>query len=73
MIYKLVRIDAHWREYDVVNGFVVRACDEDEAREICNNAHGDEGPVWKNDELTSCVELTDDGDHEIFLCDYHHA
>lgn len=66
--------------WDCAYGFVVRAEDERSAREFVarsrerddwENTTGDEGPeVWRDVTLTSCVELTGEGEPEIILRDF---
>ncbi len=63
------------------HGFVVRAENERNAREFVatardrddewQNTTGDEGPdVWRDVTLTSCVEVTSDGESEILMRDF---
>jgi len=57
--------------YDVVNGVVVRAATELQARKIAAFAHGDEGgDVWLKHRKSTCIELLAGGDAGIVLCNY---
>lgn len=57
--------------YDCNDGFVVRAKDEAEARELAHAAKADEGDVWLNPQQTRVDELTEDGPAMIILTDFN--
>lgn len=71
--------------WDMAHGFVVRAESEQAARDLIAytgnpidwnvvilSVYGDEGPdVWLNPTLTECIELTQDGEEEIIMIDFH--
>jgi hypothetical protein len=60
--------------YDKAFGFVVRAADEKDAREIAAGFSGDEGSgPWLNAALTSCAEVLPDGDPGVILRDFASA
>lgn len=71
--------------YDKAFGFVVRAETEEHARQIANCCGGNEtGPIsmivyrtggdpWLDPELSSCVELTSDGEEKMILMDFYSA
>jgi hypothetical protein len=57
-------------QWDTVQGFVIRAKTEQEARLIANNSHGDEGEMaWLDDTITLCRALSTVGKAEIILID----
>lgn len=59
--------------WGIVKGFVVRATNEAQAREIAEMQAGDESypqKAWLRPEITSCEELLADGDSEIILRDF---
>ena len=75
-----------WRpKYDKALGFVVRAETENEARKMANDAGGDEtGPIqqivyrtggdpWLDPSLSTCVELTGDGEPGVIIDDVYNA
>jgi hypothetical protein len=54
--------------YDKAFGFVVRAADEKDAREMAAGFSGDEGSgPWLNAALTRCAELLPDGDSGVIM------
>lgn len=62
--------------YDKVFGFVVRAESADAARAFAEDKAGEESrdvKVWLSPELTSCEELTADGDVGVILRDFASA
>lgn len=68
-----------WNDYDTVDGFVIRAETEQEARQLaqrnagteCGSVDPEHGtiPAWTDKRYSSCVELHDDGDTEIVMID----
>lgn len=72
-------------EYDKSVGFVVRAENEEHARQLANDAGGDEtgpprylgyrtgGDPWLDPEQATCEELTADGPAEVILRDHRDA
>ncbi len=57
--------------YDKAFGFVVRAETEADARKLVAPRAGQEGEhVWLNYNLTTCVELTQNGPAEIVIRDF---
>jgi len=64
-----------WPEYDANFGFVVRACNEYEARLLAQQEARDEKDVhadaWLNDKVTSCAQLHHVGDSKVILCDFN--
>lgn len=68
----------HWKPwYDKVFGFVIRAETEQAAREMASTKSGaeayDVANPWLDAAVTSCAELTADGDAEIVLRDEKRA
>ena len=63
--------------YDKVFGFVVRAETEYLARNLAQKNGGDEikndRPVWDNPNLSTCIELTINGEEDIIMQDFHAA
>ncbi len=64
-----------WLGYDRYHGFVIRAVDEAAARSIANDTGGEENEKpnlrpWLMPELSTCKELTGDGEQEIVLSDF---
>ena len=53
--------------YDEYDGKVVRASDSDAARQIANMKVGDEGSIWTDENLVSCVEIDGDGDPDVLF------
>ena len=57
--------------YDTMAGIVVRADTEEDARAIAQEYSGDENRQyprpWLDSEVTSCVELTVEGEAEMIL------
>lgn len=57
--------------YDKAFGFVIRAKNEEHARLIAAGECGDEGPqAWRDQNLSSCVELTADGLETLIIRDF---
>lgn len=59
--------------YDKAVGFVVRAETEAAARRLANAQAGDENShaaVWLDRAVSTCVELTPEGDEGVVLRDY---
>jgi hypothetical protein len=57
--------------YDTNQGFVIRAKDENHAREIAAAQHGDEGSaVWYDYAKTSCEVLSGKGPTGVVMCDF---
>ena len=68
--------------YDKAFGFVVRAENEEEARKLANEKGGDEtgeishsiyrtgGDPWLDANFSECVELTEEGNKGVIICDY---
>lgn len=71
-LFKLTSID-FW-DYDSNLGFVIRAADEQEARQLAQSCIADEKyrnkEFWLNSEYSSCAELKVDGESEIILTDF---
>lgn len=60
--------------YDKAFAFVVRAESESAARHIASWNCGDEGKeAWLNPSLSTCDELTADGDPGVVCKDFHSA
>ena len=57
--------------YDKVFGYVIRAEDGNEARQIAATRSGDN--VWLQPEYTFCIELTSDGEKGMVLADSRDA
>lgn len=69
-LWKLARLGDV--DYDVNDGFVIRAESELAAREMASRTRGEEGPgTWLAAKLSSCVEVTPEGDPEIILTDFN--
>ena len=65
------------RRHEEYTSFVVRAKDEDQARQLCSNKALSDGAYaaykpdfWLNEETSSCMEVPIDGEPEIILADY---
>ena len=63
--------------YDKAFGFIVRAETEQEAREIAEENAGDESwsgrKTWMKPELSTCIELSEDGEKGLVLRDFASA
>lgn len=69
-LYRLRRSDTNTL-YDAMEGFIIRAPTEKEARELASTRHGDEGKsVWLLAMMSTCEELELDGPSEILLEDF---
>jgi len=71
-LYFLFRAhDDSYPYYDTFDGHVVRARSVGEAREMC--PYGDEGPIWRDSQKTSCEVLADgvDGKVTVILSSYN--
>lgn len=62
-----------WRGiWDCAYGFVVRANNESEARQLAANEGGNEGDeAWRDSHWSRCVELMPVGDVGVVLRDFH--
>lgn len=73
-------------DYDVCEGFVIRAKTEEEARQIADKCGGDENMSgsgfrkappknrpWLHPEMTTCTKITGRGKSELIICDFHHG
>ena len=76
-LWILKNIRPNGPHYDVACGFVVRAENENHARVLIHSSrlgddgYGDEGPdTWIDSTLSTCNELTPDGDAAIILRDF---
>lgn len=58
-------------QYVVCDGFVIRATTEQQARELADWKHGDEGAIWMKPDEALCEELTTDGPAMILLVDFN--
>ncbi len=62
-------------DYDCAWGFVVRSETESEARQIAQDGGGDEvrsgKTPWIDPSITTCIELTADGEPGVVLEDFH--
>lgn len=70
MIYelKLLKDMSHIEDY--LNGVVVRASSEAEARELAAKEHIDEGAdAWTDPLQSSCARVFPDGPSRVVLCD----
>jgi len=69
-IWKLTRIGEAY--YDEVEGFVIRARDESEARDIAQFKGADEVKrgSWCDPAFATCEELTGDGNGGVIMCDF---
>ena len=71
-LWKLTRIGK--QDWDVADGFVVRAPDENHARLLASKRSGDEGEqTWLRPEKSTCEQVTEDGPDEIILRDFNAA
>jgi len=62
--------------YDKAFGFVVRAKNENQARQMAQEQAGDEdrnGSPWLSDQQSICVLLTATGKPEVIIRDFHAA
>lgn len=56
--------------YDKTFGFIVRAESEEQARVLAAEQCGDEGPdAWLDESLSTCIELTSDGEAGVIIED----
>ena len=75
-LYLLRPVKAWKPWYDSAFGFVVRAENEEDARRLCASEQGDEAGwgrekrPWEDPDLTTCVELTTDGQPEVIIRDF---
>jgi hypothetical protein len=70
-LWILKRLTDH-PEWDVNNGFVIRAETAEAARVLASQQRGDEGAgTWLKSEWSSCHELTIDGPSEVVLTDFN--
>ena len=53
----LYRLSTDCGGYDSYDSFIVAARSEEEARKFANEQHADEGPVWVDSKLASCVVI----------------
>ena len=61
-----------WQDWDISEGFIVRAEDKASARRLASEEAGGEGAdVWLNDSVTRCLHLTDAGPAGVLMCDFH--
>jgi hypothetical protein len=58
-------------QYDVTDGFVIRAETATDAREMANTSSANEGYIWEDPPLTTCTRIDEYGEPEIILCDNH--
>ncbi len=70
MIYLLESLTG-WNVSCTVEGFVVCAKDEQEARQLASKEHAAEGKdYWLNNKLSSCVPVPEDKS-QVILRDYY--
>ena len=73
-LWKLEPLSAWEPWHDTMAGIVVRAETEEDARAIAHEYSGDEDRQyprpWLDSEVTSCVELTAEGETGMVLCDF---
>ena len=64
-----------WRPfYDKMFGVVVRAKTELNAREVAAaNSEDEGGNVWRNEKLTSCIQLNPDAEDGVILKDVYNG
>jgi hypothetical protein len=66
-LYLLDFVDDDW-DYEMADGFVVRAPDTDTARDLAAAQCGVEGPsFWRDPAKTTCKQLDHDGDSAVIL------
>lgn len=71
-LFLLKRVDMTYGYYDQFYGFVIRAENEEKARELASKESADEGLLfWKDRSLTICEELLPDGPEDILIRDFH--
>lgn len=71
-LWKLERIEEDGPIWDANDGFVIRAPSEEEARALAASAAVDEGAeAWTDPQRSICKPLTQKGDAEIILRDFH--
>lgn len=65
----MVECIGNWKpRYDTMDCIIVRAVSEQEARNIAADNCGDEGKsVWLDKTLTSCTEITGEGQSGVVL------
>jgi hypothetical protein len=63
--------DPDFHGWDVSSGFVVRAEDERQARELASLEAGDEGPNFWTSDKSRCVELERPGMPGVLLRDFN--
>ena len=69
MIYLLARTEAV--NYDEYDSKVVRAPNEQQARELANEDTGDEGTLWNDPEQVTCESLDPNGEAGVILGSFH--
>lgn len=70
-IYLLRQIGgANWNEFDAK---VIRADTEKNARSLANKHIGDEGKIWADPKIVSCVVLDPDGRPEVIFESFDHG
>lgn len=73
-LYLVKKIEEWSPWYDSVNGFVIRAVSEGQARSIASSKSAGEGSfAWLDPSKTSCEELLTDGEVEVVICDFSAA
>lgn len=63
-------------EYEKAHGFVIRAADESDARNVADengSAENQWDHPWLDPTMTTCTELTPDGTPGLILRDYYSA
>ena len=57
--------------YDSFDAFLIRAKDPQKARNIANNIHADEGPIWEDPKLSSCRIVKEEGGPKIIISSFN--
>ena len=70
-LFLLEQLDSGGAYSDEYEAKIIRAENEDQARDIANMTTGDEGEIWEDDTMVSCVEVPQDGDPGVILDDFN--
>lgn len=66
-LFLLSRLDCGYDEYDAK---LIRAKNEEDAREIANECVGDEGEIWAKHSEVECEIISEDGDPSVIISSF---
>jgi hypothetical protein len=70
-LFLLKIIGDHIGDWDIAEGFVVRANSQQKARELAAESCGDEkADTWLDSAKSTCVDLESDGEAGVVLVDF---